>query len=79
MVDGVEASLQLLSAALAGDKDERAQRAARLIALNAGAALYVAGVANSVKEGVELANEKLASGAALEKLQQLATMTQSFA
>jgi anthranilate phosphoribosyltransferase len=41
--------------------------------------LYVAGVANSVKEGVELANEKLANGAALEKLQQLATLTQSFA
>ena len=78
VVDGVEASLQLLSAALAGDKDERAQRAARLIALNAGAALYVAGVSNSVKEGVQLANEKLANGAALEKLRKLAAMTQGF-
>ena len=78
VVDGVDASLQLLSAALAGDTDPRAQRAARLIALNAGAALYVAGISASIKEGVALANDKLASGAGLKKLQQLATMTQGF-
>jgi len=78
VVDGVEASLQLLTAALAGEQDERSQRAARLIALNAGAALYVAGVASSVNEGVALARDTLASGAAAKKLQQLAAMTQGF-
>jgi len=78
VVEGVDASLELINAALAGDKDERSQRAAQLIALNAGAALYVAGVSGSVKAGVALANDKLASGAALEKLQQLAAMTQGF-
>ena len=78
VVDGVDESLQLLTAALAGDGDDRSRRAAHLVALNAGAALYVAGVADSVKQGVALANEKLASGAALEKLQQLAAMTQNF-
>ena len=78
VVDGVEASLQLLTAALAGEQDERSQRAARLIALNAGAALYVAGVANSINEGVALARDTLASGAAAKKLQQLAAMTQGF-
>jgi len=77
-VDGADASLQLLSAALAGDQDERSQRAAHLIALNAGAALYVAGVAESIKLGVDLANEILSSGKGLEKLRQLAAMTQGF-
>jgi len=77
-VDGVDASLKLLSAALAGDQDERSQRAAHLIALNAGAALYVAGVAESIKLGVDLANEILSSGKGLEKLRQLAAMTQGF-
>ena len=78
VVDGVDTSLQLLSAALAGNKDERSQLAANLIALNAGAALYVAGVAASIEEGVVLANDKLSSGVALEKLRQLAAMTQRF-
>lgn len=78
VVDGVDESLHLLTAALTGDGDDRSRRAAHLVALNAGAALYVAGVSDSVRQGVALANEKLASGAALEKLQQLAAMTQSF-
>jgi anthranilate phosphoribosyltransferase len=78
VVEGVESSLQLISDALAGEKDKRSQRAANIIALNAGAALYVAGVADSISEGVAIASEKLASGAALEKLQQLAKMTQAF-
>ena len=79
-VDGVEPSLQLLRAALAGgsDSSERAQRAARLVALNAGAALYVAGVTDTIKNGVALANEVLTTGAGLDKLQQLAEMTQDF-
>ncbi len=77
-VDGADASLQLLSAALAGEQDKRSQRAAHLIALNAGAALYVAGVAESIKLGVDLANEILSSGKGLEKLRQLAAMTQGF-
>jgi anthranilate phosphoribosyltransferase len=77
-VDGVDASLQLLSAALGGETDQRSQRAAHLIALNAGAALYVAGVVESIKAGVDIANDILVSGKGLEKLQQLATMTQGF-
>ena len=39
-----------------------------MIALNAGAALYVAGIAESIFDGVSLANEMLASGAGLEKM-----------
>lgn len=77
-VDGVAESLQLMRSALGGAKDARSQRAARLVALNAGAALYVAGRADSVKAGVELARRQLASGAALSRLERLAAMTQAF-
>ena len=77
-VEGVDESLQLITAALAVEKDDRSQRAAHMIALNAGAALYVAGISNSIKDGVVRANEVLASGAGLEKLQQLAAMTRGF-
>jgi anthranilate phosphoribosyltransferase len=78
VVDGVEASLQLLTAALAGAKENRSQRAANLVALNAGAALYVAGIAASIKDGVALASDTLATGAGLKKLEQLSDMTQGF-
>jgi anthranilate phosphoribosyltransferase len=44
---------------------------ADVTALNAGAALYVAGAAATFKEGVEHARETLASGAAAEKLEEL--------
>ena len=77
-VDGSASSLVLIKAALASEKDARSQRAAHMIALNAGAALYVAGIAESIFDGVSLANEMLASGAGLEKMKQLADMTQSF-
>jgi anthranilate phosphoribosyltransferase len=78
VVDSVDSSLELMKAALSGDSDARSRRAAHLVAINAGAALYVAGVAGSIAEGVALANEKLASGAAMKKLQQLVYMTQEF-
>lgn len=77
-VDGSASSLVLIKAALASEKDARSQRAAHMIALNAGAALYVAGIVESIFDGVSLANEMLASGAGLEKMKQLADMTQSF-
>ncbi|HYC60819.1 MAG TPA: anthranilate phosphoribosyltransferase [Thermoanaerobaculia bacterium] len=42
---------------------------------NAGAALYVAGAASSIKEGVKLAHESIASGNAMRKLEQLIAET----
>jgi len=78
-VDGVDASLELITAALgAGEKSERAGKAAQVIALNAGAALYVSGIADSIGDGVAKATEVLDSGAALEKMHQLSTKTQAF-
>jgi len=50
-----------------------------VVLLNAGAALYCAGVASSVAEGVRRARESVASGAALAKLSQWVAATQAFA
>jgi anthranilate phosphoribosyltransferase len=44
---------------------------AEIVAANAGAALYVAGRAESIRRGVELARDLLASGAGLAKLDEL--------
>ncbi|WP_422126520.1 anthranilate phosphoribosyltransferase [Thioalkalivibrio sulfidiphilus] len=48
-----------------------------IVLLNAGAALYVADVAGSHAEGIEMAREAINSGAAAEKLQQLVSFTAS--
>ena len=67
-VDGVEASKARLAKALEG-----ATCAERdIVALNAGAALYVSGVATSLAEGVARATEAISSGAAKAKLAALA-------
>ncbi len=42
-----------------------------IVLLNAGAAIYVSGVAHSLETGIERARDALASGAALAKLRQL--------
>ncbi len=46
---------------------------ADITALNAGAALYVGGVAQTLEDGVERAREALETGAAADKLEQLKT------
>jgi len=46
-----------------------------VVAANAGAALYVAGLATSIRDGVRLAHESLASGAAMRKLEELIAIT----
>lgn len=48
-----------------------------MVLLNAGAVIYVAGVANSIQQGIEMAKESIDSGKALEKLETLRKMTQS--
>lgn len=49
-----------------------------IVILNAGTALYAAGVANSIADGVNRAREAIGSGAARAKLEQFAKFTQSF-
>lgn len=51
----------------------------RIVSLNAGAALYVAGVADSIASGVELARATIASGAARAKLDAFVAVTRELA
>ncbi|HWX00657.1 anthranilate phosphoribosyltransferase [Collimonas sp.] len=50
-----------------------------IVAINAGAALYAAGVASSIADGLEKARAAIASGAAKAKLDQFVQATQSIA
>jgi anthranilate phosphoribosyltransferase len=60
--------------AILGGEEESS--AAEAVALNAGAALYVAGVATDLEEGFCCASEVRRSGAALERLEQWANRSQ---
>lgn len=68
-----EDSLRLVKAALSGEG-----AAADIVALNAGAALYCSGVADSLKEGVMVAQDAQASKLPLEKLRELSHFTSVF-
>jgi anthranilate phosphoribosyltransferase len=72
-VANVEASKAMLLDALTG----KAPAARDIVALNAGASLYVAGRAESLRQGVEQALDLIASGAARQKLDALVGFTQS--
>ncbi len=72
-VEGPQESLQ----AIRGVLDNQATPARDIVALNAGAAIYVAGVADSHAQGVEKAYFAIASGAARDKLQEFVQFTQS--
>jgi anthranilate phosphoribosyltransferase len=50
-----------------------------IVALNAGAALYVAGVAGSIADGIELARRAIASGAARARLEAFVIATRRLA
>ena len=77
-VADADGSLQLIRAALGGSEEAAARRAADIIALNAGAAVYVAGLANSMADGVARARTAIDDGSALQRLEQLAATTQAF-
>ncbi|WP_339515661.1 anthranilate phosphoribosyltransferase [Pseudomonas sp. RL_15y_Pfl2_60] len=77
-VDSPEASLELIRDALGKRKTEAGEKAADLIALNAGAALYAADLASTLKEGVQLAHDALCTGLAREKMEELASFTAVF-
>ena len=74
-VGSVEESKNVLLAAL----ENRPGPARDIVALNAGASLYVTGVADSVADGVERAFELIASGAARQKLDDFVACTRRFA
>ena len=70
-------SANLIRGALADDDDEVAIKARSIIALNAGAGIYVAGLADSLASGIAAAEQTMASGAAAQKLEVFAAFTQA--
>lgn len=76
-VTDAQASLALILSAL-GQRDlPAAEKAARMIALNAGAAIYVAGLTQTWKQGVAFADDLMRSGQALEKMRDLQLFTRA--
>jgi anthranilate phosphoribosyltransferase len=73
-VNSPEESLSMAKKALNGEHSA----ASSMVALNAGAALYVSGVENSLAEGVEKAMEGIKQKKGLDKLQELSEYSQSF-
>ena len=72
-------SLTLIKDALGSRESVNAQKAADMIALNAGAAIYVSGVTQTMQQGVAMAQDIISSGQALEKIQELSTFTKALA
>lgn len=74
-VKNSEESLALVYSALSGKND----RASDIVALNAGAAIYVSGTASSLGYGVEMARDAIGSGLALEKMKDFIDFTNQVA
>jgi len=70
------ATVEESRAMVLGVLDNKPGAARDIVALNAGAAIYVAGTAASMEEGVEQAFEAIASGAARAKLDKFVQLTQ---
>lgn len=77
-VASADESLALIKAALGKSQDEAAQKARAIITLNAGAAIYASGLADSLDEGIQRAADAIGSGLALAKLADLANFTNVF-
>lgn len=74
-VTSAQESLTLMKDALGKRTTDAGKKAADIIALNAGAAIYVSGVTSSMKDGIEMARDAVASGLAGEKINELAAFT----
>lgn len=76
-IDSPQQSLELIRAALSGapTHDRAVLKARDMIALNAGAAIYTAGLASNYPNGVNQAQAVIQNGSALTKLESLAAYT----
>lgn len=70
-VNGAEESLEIMKAVL----NNKAGVAKDIVLLNAGAAIYVAGLTNDLQQGIEKADEVISNGSARQKLDELITLT----
>lgn len=75
-VASAEESLALINDALGQRGNPVSHKAGDIIAFNAGAAVYVAGIASSLEEGVRMAEDAIGSGLAKAKIQELASFTE---
>ena len=71
--DSVEGSLALVMESLQDPESP----AGEIVALNAGAAIYVSGITNNISEAIAKAKKCIASGAAKKKLEDLANFSNS--
>ena len=65
-------------AIIRGVLEDAAGPARDIVQLNAGAAIYAAGIAGTLAEGIERAGEAIASGEARNRLDRLVVLSQSF-
>ncbi|MCO8046041.1 anthranilate phosphoribosyltransferase [Acinetobacter bohemicus] len=77
IVEDSATSLALIKDALGKKKSEIGDKAANMIALNAGAGIYVSGLTTSYKQGVALAHDIIYGGQALEKMSVLSEFTKT--
>jgi anthranilate phosphoribosyltransferase len=79
-VQNAEESKLMILAVLSGQKNNPQHSAARdIVLLNAGAAIYVAGLVTNLAEGIKSAALMIDSGAALNKLNQFTALSQQVA
>lgn len=74
-VDSAADSVALVKDALGKRETDNGKKAADILALNAGAAIYVAGLSQNLKDGVAMAEDAIYSGLALEKMNELVRFT----
>lgn len=77
IVENSAESLSLIKDALGKNKSDKGEKAANMIALNAGAGIYVSGLTTSYKQGVALAHDIIYGGQALEKMGVLSEFTKT--
>ena len=74
-VASAAASAELIRDALGRRRGPHAAKAADMIALNAGPAIYLSGIAGSLREGVAMASDIIHAGLAAERIEALASFT----
>ncbi|ODS22755.1 anthranilate phosphoribosyltransferase [Candidatus Endobugula sertula] len=74
-VSSAQESFALIQEALGSGTQPEAKKAIDIIAMNAGAVVYVAGISESLEEGVRMAEDAIGSGLAKAKIEELAAFS----
>ncbi len=74
-VDSAEQSLSLIDGVFSKKEGQRFEKARDIVAINAGAAIYVSGLTDSLANGISMAEDAIGSGGAKEKLKELVEFT----